>query len=237
MDATTWTIAHPLLGEVEVRARADCRRFTGRWKDGRVRLTIPAGVSEAGVRQALEVLAPRLLSRQPLLDYSPGTTISLPGFTFRFLSQSLQPTKLLLKDSGGCAYLSIGTAFDPAVAANQRIISKAMCVVARRHASELLLPRAQQIAKALGVEASAWEVSRGHRILGHCSASGVIALSYVNVFLPQPLRDYIVCHELAHLDQMNHGPRFHALADKYMQGHEAELRRRLARFQWPILRN
>lgn len=56
------------------------------------------------------------------------------------------------------------------------------------------------------------------------------------VFLPQELRDYIICHELAHLSEMNHSPRFHALLDSYLDGREAMLAARLRAYSWPVLR-
>jgi hypothetical protein len=56
------------------------------------------------------------------------------------------------------------------------------------------------------------------------------------VFLPQELRDLIILHELAHLSEMNHSPRFHALLDTYLDGREALLRNLLRNYAWPILR-
>lgn len=56
------------------------------------------------------------------------------------------------------------------------------------------------------------------------------------VFLPLELSDYVIYHELAHLTEMNHSPRFHALLDSYLGGREAELVRKLKGFVWPVLR-
>ncbi|MDE6813007.1 MAG: M48 family metallopeptidase, partial [Duncaniella sp.] len=63
-----------------------------------------------------------------------------------------------------------------------------------------------------------------------------IRLSYLNVFLTPELRDYIICHELAHLTEPGHTPAFHALCDRYCLGRERELIRRLHTYPWPIER-
>ncbi len=46
---------------------------------------------------------------------------------------------------------------------------------------------------------------------GSCAADGRITLNLGLVLLAQPLIDYVLLHELCHLREMNHGPRFYAL--------------------------
>jgi predicted metal-dependent hydrolase len=43
---------------------------------------------------------------------------------------------------------------------------------------------------------------------GSCSAAGNLSFSWRLVFAPLPIVDYVVAHEVAHLVEMNHGPRF-----------------------------
>jgi len=43
---------------------------------------------------------------------------------------------------------------------------------------------------------------------GSCSAKGSISFSWRLVLAPEPVLDYVVAHEVAHLAEMNHGPRF-----------------------------
>lgn len=88
---------------------------------------------------------------------------------------------------------------------------------------------------AVGAEVAGWKTSRSLRTLGLCSAQKVITLSAKLVFMPQELRDYIVWHELAHLQEFNHSPRFHALCDSYCRGREKALEAQLKRFRAPLL--
>jgi predicted metal-dependent hydrolase len=43
---------------------------------------------------------------------------------------------------------------------------------------------------------------------GSCSAKGALSFSWRLVLMPEAVIDYIVAHEVAHLVEMNHGPRF-----------------------------
>lgn len=46
-----------------------------------------------------------------------------------------------------------------------------------------------------------------------CSADGKLSFSWRLVFAPRAVIDYVVAHEVAHLREMNHGPRFWRLCD------------------------
>jgi predicted metal-dependent hydrolase len=48
---------------------------------------------------------------------------------------------------------------------------------------------------------------------GSCSASGNLSFCWRLIFVPEPVFDYVVAHEVAHLVEMNHGPRFWSLVD------------------------
>jgi len=43
---------------------------------------------------------------------------------------------------------------------------------------------------------------------GSCTAAGVISLNWRLILVPESVRDYIICHELMHLREMNHSARF-----------------------------
>ena len=51
---------------------------------------------------------------------------------------------------------------------------------------------------------------------GSCTPStGVIRISHRMASMPTWVRDYVIVHELAHLKEANHGPRFWKLVNRY----------------------
>jgi predicted metal-dependent hydrolase len=49
---------------------------------------------------------------------------------------------------------------------------------------------------------------------GSCSSKGNLNFNYKIIFLSPELQDYLIVHELCHLQEMNHGPNFWALVEK-----------------------
>ena len=60
---------------------------------------------------------------------------------------------------------------------------------------------------------------------GSLSRRGYINLSLALMQYPPAVIDYVVMHELCHLEYMHHGPAFHALMDRRMPDWPARKRR------------
>lgn len=64
---------------------------------------------------------------------------------------------------------------------------------------------------------------------GSCSRKGNVNLNYRIALVPPELADYVIVHEICHLLEFNHSPRFWGHVAKTVPNHE-HMRRALARF-------
>lgn len=233
----TGYLDHPRLGRVIVHGKVVARRAVARWKDGEVHITVPEGTPQERVMQTLDALAGRILAKRPALPvFVHGQRMELPGLTIEFRESARRRREVSAMPSVPLTFVEIGCDVDQSTVEGASRVSRLLRRVASALARELLIPRARQLAAEAGVAPREWKIGRGARILGSCSRNRVITISSNLVFLPQDLRDYVVRHELAHLTEMNHSTRFHALCDRYCAGRERELADMLGRFVWPVMR-
>ncbi len=73
----------------------------------------------------------------------------------------------------------------------------------------------------LGVRHRVLRLSSAKTRWGSCSADGRILLNWRLIHFPLSSIDYVVAHELAHLKEMNHGPRFWATVSTVFPDYEA----------------
>ncbi len=227
----------PDLGIVRFSMRRNATRITGRWDNGKVLVIMPPDVDGQILADVVKSMMPGLLAHRPVMMFEIGQTLELDGgVTFQLDRHHAHGTDIDVVRTSTGFMVRVGRDVDMNAAETPGRISRLMIRAAGFVAEDLLIPRAGEIASRLGLTPRCFKISRGHRVLGHCSAKGEIALSSLCLFLPWDLRDYVICHELAHLTEMNHSARFHSLCDSYLGGREAELTARLRRFKWPIER-
>jgi predicted metal-dependent hydrolase len=130
-------------------------------------------------------------------EITDGCVISILGapLTVR-ITQSDRPH---WEFSGGALHLRPTTKVNAGNLLNTALREKARHVVAERltiYASEL------------GVATPPLRLSSARTRWGSCSPHGSIALNWRLILMPLSILDYVVCHELAHLKEMNHSHRF-----------------------------
>jgi predicted metal-dependent hydrolase len=91
----------------------------------------------------------------------------------------------------------------------------------RAEARRQLTALASAKAAKLGITPRRVSVKDTRSRWGSCASDGSLAFSWRLVMAPEPVQDYVVAHEVAHLKHMNHGKRFWALVNR-LTPHAAE---------------
>lgn len=76
----------------------------------------------------------------------------------------------------------------------------------------------------MGVKASRVQFRDMRRKWGSCSSKGTLTLNTRLSWLEEALAEYIVCHELAHLIELNHSKAFWAVVERYMPDYKARIK-------------
>ena len=115
-----------------------------------------------------------------------------------------------------------GTAAGPVARYGDRVVRVTNAADVRREierdmrqlARERLVPRLHELAARHGLSVSRVTIRNQRSRWGSCSRARAIALNFRLVQMPPDVCDYVLIHELMHLRQQNHGPRFWALVER-----------------------
>ncbi|MEO8525887.1 MAG: SprT family zinc-dependent metalloprotease [Caldimonas sp.] len=91
----------------------------------------------------------------------------------------------------------------------------------QREARAVFELRCRHFAERLGVRVTRLSLSSAATRWGSASASGAIRLHWRLIHFPMPTIDYVVAHELAHLREMNHSPKFWEVVRSVVPDYEA----------------
>ena len=92
----------------------------------------------------------------------------------------------------------------------------------RNRATDIFTQRLDEIVDGINWlrEPPTWRLVRMQKQWGSCSPAGVILLNPHLVKAPRECIDYVISHELCHLQEHNHSPRYYRLLGKIMPAWE-----------------
>jgi predicted metal-dependent hydrolase len=99
----------------------------------------------------------------------------------------------------------------------------------RERALEFFRDRVAKLSGLHGLRVSSIGLSDAQTRWGSCGCNGRILLNWRLMLLPPHLIDYVAAHELAHLRELNHSPRFWDIVALLYPGHRAARRELSAR--------
>jgi predicted metal-dependent hydrolase len=211
--------------EVTLRRTARARRFSLRVSrsDGRVSLSLPAWAPEA---EALAFLHDRADWVRHHLDGAARPARAGIGAALPVEGRPL----VVMAGPGRSARLADGRILVPPGPREGPRLRALLTTLARDRLAEAV----DRHAAALGRTPGRITLRDPRSRWGSCSAKGDLMFSWRLVMAPPEILDYVAAHEVAHLAEMNHGPRFWAACRRLCPGtdrHRGWLRTEGARLQ------
>jgi predicted metal-dependent hydrolase len=203
---------------VGVRRNARARRLILRLDaaSGEPVVTLPARASlveaERFVRKHVGWLESRLGRRPAAQPFGDGTEFPLRGEPCRVTHRRGRGL-VRLEDVAETAILSV-----PGETIH---VARRVRDWLKREARRDFEAAVARHAAALGKTPAAIRIGDAKSRWGSCTSRGVLIFSWRLVLAPSHVLDYLAAHEVAHLAEMNHGPRFWAIVRRLHPGYEA----------------
>ncbi len=201
--------AHPVQCPVRWRRSPRARRVSLRIdpRAGEVVVTLPP---RAGRRAGMALLTThaawvmeRLAALAPHITFTPGARVPLGGIPHVIRHDPAVRGGAFLAEEGAIVVTG-APEFLP------RRVADFLRAEARRRIGTLVAGHAA----ALRVKAKAIRLKDTRSRWGSCAPDGTLAFSWRLVMAPDWVLDYVVAHEVAHLREMNHSPRFWAEVER-----------------------
>lgn len=88
-----------------------------------------------------------------------------------------------------------------------------------------IMAMVEEYSERMGVKPTRVQLRDMRRKWGSCSSKGTVTLNTRLTWLEHDIAEYVVCHELAHLIELNHSRRFWDIVAQHMPDYEARLKK------------
>lgn len=198
---------------VAIRRNARARRLILRLNktaDG-VIVTVPESAAEADAvrfaRTQAGWIEKRLASRPNIVAFEDGAIIPLRGVRHRISHCPGRRGTVWTEpqvDAPAVLY----------VAGDQEHLARRLRDWLKRQARAELKDRCAHYADVMGLSFRRVDLRDQTSRWGSCSSSAVLSFSWRLILAPPHVLDYVAAHEVAHLKEMNHSPRFWCLVEE-----------------------
>jgi hypothetical protein len=195
----------PAVTEYTLRRSPRARRVrVSVESDGAVHVTLPRRASAREAEEAVRELAPWIARRRRALARAAAEVARTPG-TVPYLGEEL----LLVEQRGRTRVHRRSDALLVPVAGREEALERWY----RRQARVEIAPRLDAAVARAGTSYTKLTI-RGQRTRwASCSAGGAMSFNWRLLLAPEAVLDYVVEHEVCHLEVMDHSPRFWRLLE------------------------
>jgi predicted metal-dependent hydrolase len=205
-------MALPFSGQLEViRSAKRKKTITVMVRNGQVRILAPAGTTEHEIRRVLESRRAWIEERLQQSQVSAQERENWTDRTFLLYGKPTPVEYQRTSERFSCTYRDkrfhiTGPDVSPASDKIYAVLTQWY-----QQAAEVdFAHRLKNWSRELGVTYQSFRVKDQRTRWGSCSSTGNINLNWRLIQAPPEVIDYVVVHELCHLLEMNHSPRFWA---------------------------
>jgi predicted metal-dependent hydrolase len=171
---------------------------------GAVEVVLPARAAERRAAEAVRELRPWIERRRRAAARVAAEVARPPG-TVPYLGETLR----LEPEPGRTRVHRRGAALLVPQSAQQDALERWY----RRQARAEIAPRLDAACERAGTRYRGLAVRSQKTRWGSCSSSGAMSFNWRLLLAPEPVLDYVVEHEVCHLEVMDHSPRFWRLLE------------------------
>lgn len=153
--------------------------------------------------EKVSIKQPALLDRFIGKDYQDGDTLIVGNKRYLLKINCIDKNSSSGRLKDGMIILNLSQAADQKTIGN--LISR---LVGKDYLPEIIRRTQELNAKYFKKPIQSIVLKNLHSRWGSCSSKGNVNLSTRLLFAPPDVQDYVIIHELAHLVEMNHSPRF-----------------------------
>lgn len=98
----------------------------------------------------------------------------------------------------------------------EEALAEADLSVLEERLKSLVLLLVEKYSEKMGISPQKIKFTNAKKRFGSCNSRGTICFSRFLALYPLQAIEYVVAHEMAHLLEMNHSPRFYAIIEKHL---------------------
>lgn len=179
-------------------------------KEGKVSVVVPRSLSNIRIEELVTkktrwIREKLQLHRESIpvkpKEYVSGECFSYLGRNYRLKVENGKPKSVRLKNGRLIVTL-------PGGAKSPDKVKDALVQWYRIHADQKLQEKVDRYAKILGVQPASVGIKTFKSRWGSCSNTGHVLFNWKIIIAPNRIVDYVVAHELCHLIEHNHSPRY-----------------------------
>ena len=209
----------------EVRHSNRARRLQAAVRDGRIEVVVPRWARPAQVRAFVLEAAPWMARRAATLSRHAGAI--LPDECVSGARVLLEGVEVALRVESSAVrrpqvtrgeelILRLPTAPEPIEPRARAVLLSWL----KERARDVTWAHIETYAARLGKRPRGVRIKAQKTVWGSCGRTGLININWRLIGAPPKVFEYIVVHEVCHLEQRNHGPRFWRLVERLMPGYE-----------------